>query len=122
MSGFRRPSDAGPMLAPPASQLSSSGLLLLPWLTPPTENTFLAHACGREFWLPVLLWLCVHGMSWSNTMSSASAETDVYAIVCASPHDAVVWCTLCVLTSVSTTCQRELPAVTELYWVKYFAQ
>ena len=44
--------------------------------TAPIEKMFLAQACGRESWLPALLWLCVHGMSWSKMMSSASAETD----------------------------------------------
>ena len=40
--------------------------------------TFFAHASGRTcVLLPQLDMLCVHGMRWSNTMSSASDETDV---------------------------------------------
>ena len=71
-----RPSAAGPMLAP-KFQLSSALVSVLLWRTPPTLMMFLAHACGRESWLPAFDWLCVQVMSLSNVMSSDSADVAV---------------------------------------------
>src|SRR4030095_7274241 len=86
MSGLMRPSAAGPMLAPP-DQLSSLLLSVLPCLMPPTEMTFLAHACGRAFWLPRLLIDCRMLMrEWSNRIWSRSWLSDVYAVVCVLPQ------------------------------------
>jgi hypothetical protein len=72
-----RVSWAGPVEPLPASHESSAGFELLKCCTPPTEMMFLPQACGRAFWLPRFDMLCVHGIRWSKTMSSASAEFEV---------------------------------------------
>src|SRR5207247_7430087 len=82
-----RPSAAGPML--PSVQTSSLGSLLLKCQTLPTEITFLAHACGRAFCVPVLLMLCVVARSKSNSASSSSCDSAVYCVVCVEPQLAV---------------------------------
>src|SRR5687768_13246891 len=82
-----RKSLAGPMLA--LVQRSSAGFALLPCTTPPTEMTFFAQACGREFCVPELLWLCVSTKSKSNSALSSSALIVVYAVVRVLPQLAV---------------------------------
>ena len=102
-----RPSDAGPVLPLPL-HVSSSGSALFWWRTPPIEKTFLAQACGRESWLPALLWLCVHAMSLSKTASWGGARTFFYTTVSAEADDAVVWLTSWTLTRSLKTCQRDV--------------
>ena len=73
------PSAAGPML-PERFHRSSSVVSVPWWRMPPMEMTFFAHACGRDRWLPVLLWLCVIGMSCFRINASSSAERAPYVV------------------------------------------
>ena len=70
------PLNGLPQLA--ASQVSSSLLAVLKWLTAPPETVFLDHAAGREFCgvpvLPALLCDCVCRTCVRKTTSSISAE------------------------------------------------
>lgn len=68
-------------------QASSDLVSVLRWAMPPTETMFLAHAWGREFWLPVLLCDWQITMSLMNRMSSISVEMLVYCVVCVEPHE-----------------------------------
>src|SRR5262245_18711119 len=91
MSGFNRPSLAGPMLAGNGAfgtgdQTSSAGLLLSLEKMPPHEMTFLHQACGRENWVPRLPWLCIVATSKSNSALSSSCETDVYVVTSVLPQ------------------------------------
>ena len=69
-----RPSAAGPIEAP-LSQPSSAVSRVFLCLMPPTLMMFLAHACGRESWLPALDWDWVMAMSRRQMMSSSGCGT-----------------------------------------------